>query len=156
MFDKKAYHRKYNKKYREKNREILQKKALERHKKNPKFRKANKLRYYNKIKFLKPWMIPILGAKVRAKQRGLECNLDSAWGESVWTGFCALTNLPFNLGANAAGPFSPSLDKIDNAKGYTQDNCRFILHGINLLKGVGSDEDVSKICEAYVKFKKKD
>lgn len=44
---------------------------------------------------------------------------------------CQVTGAPFDL-ETPRGPFSPSLDRIDNSKGYTADNCRVVVLCLNL------------------------
>ncbi|MGH8236128.1 MAG: hypothetical protein ACREXP_03795 [Steroidobacteraceae bacterium] len=92
----------------------------------------------------------VLAARSRAKQRGLDCDLTKEWLNSVWTGRCALTDIPFEMERKQHGPFSPSVDRIDNAQGYLQSNCRFILFGLNAAKGTGTDADVIRLAKAVV------
>jgi len=68
-------------------------------------------------------------------------------------GYCEITGLPFSLDGGIS-PYSPSLDRIDNTRGYVQDNCRYILNGINALKGTGTDMDIYKIAKAIIEDKK--
>jgi hypothetical protein len=66
---------------------------------------------------------------------------------------CAETNIPFvimdkqykveqkkALGINSL--LLPSIDRIDNNKGYTMDNIRIVTNGYNNLKNIHSDADV--------------
>lgn len=66
---------------------------------------------------------------------------------------CAETNIPFvimdkqykveqkkALGINSL--LLPSIDRIDNNKGYTMDNIRIVTSGYNNLKNIHSDGDV--------------
>jgi hypothetical protein len=66
---------------------------------------------------------------------------------------CAETNIPFVImdkqykvgERNALGINSlllPSIDRIDNNKGYTMDNIRIVTNGYNNLKNIHSDLDV--------------
>lgn len=73
------------------------------------------------------------------------------WAEKRWTGKCEITGLPFIL-STQRNPylFSPSLDKIVPSLGYVPDNCRFILHAVNALKGAGTDEQMLEIAKAIV------
>lgn len=89
-------------------------------------------------------------AKIRARKRGLPYDLTKEWVKETWTGFCALTGLPFRLRSTTITAYSPSIDRIDNAKGYTRDNCRWVLYGVNALKNVGTDADAFKIAQALV------
>lgn len=42
------------------------------------------------------------------------------------------------------------MDRIDSSKGYTQDNCRFILFAVNSFKGVGTDALMLEIAQALL------
>ena len=66
---------------------------------------------------------------------------------------CAETNIPFVImdkqykveQRNALGINSlnlPSIDRIDNNRGYTMDNIRIVTNGYNNLKNIHSDTDV--------------
>jgi hypothetical protein len=103
--------------------------------------------------FVKPRSFNALlnAAKTRSKKRGLEFDLTYEWMEQNYTGYCALTGLPFrSRDDRKAGVYSPSLDRIDNDKGYIQTNCRFILHALNMFKGVGTDEDIIYIAKSLL------
>lgn len=107
---------------------------------------------FQKTRVAQPWLSLLYGAKSRAKKKGIPFALTEAWAESRWTGFCELTGLPFAIGRRGAGPhvFSPSIDKIDPAKGYTPDNCRFLIHAVNAAKGMGTDAELYAIAEAIL------
>lgn len=90
-----------------------------------------------------PWTASIGRARGRAKKKGVPFELTIEWGEANWTGKCAMTGLPFNMDMpGTCGPkiMSPSIDRIVPSKGYTPDNCRFVLWAINAFKGEGTDE----------------
>jgi len=46
--------------------------------------------------------------------------------------------------------YSPSIDRIDNSKAYTPDNCRFVLNCVNSFKHDGTDADIYRIAEALL------
>ena len=50
--------------------------------------------------------------------------------------------------------FIPSIDRIDPKGGYTTDNCRFVLQGINAFKGQETDENMYRIAEALLSTRK--
>ena len=66
-------------------------------------------------------------AKRRAAKRGLEFTLTKEWALETYTGHCAITGIKFldYRDRNGGGPYSPSIDRIDNTKGYTESNCRW-------------------------------
>ena len=88
----------------------------------------------------------IYSAKQRAKNNSLDYDLSTEWGILKYTGRCELTGIPFYISDNGVmNPFSPSLDKIDPKKGYTKDNCRFILVAINSFKNNMLDVEMYKL-----------
>lgn len=103
-----------------------------------------------------PWYAALLAAGDRAQQKGLEHNLTADWARSTYTGVCALTGLPFiNSATSPAGksggrPYSASIDKINPLRGYTQDNCRWVIFAVNSFKGTMSDQELLAIAKALV------
>lgn len=109
-----------------------------------------------KIRILQPWRQPLDSARHRAKSRNREFNLTEEWCLARWTGKCEVCQLPFVIGpAGAPGPrmFAPSIDRINPACGYTQDNCRFVLMAVNSLKHNGTDMDMYRIAAAMLAAK---
>ncbi len=109
--------------------------------------------YFQKTRQQSPTVILIRNAKARAKEKGLAFDLTHAWARERWTGHCEVTDIPFVIGERGHGPkfFCPTLDRIQPDLGYTQDNCRIILHAVNALKGTGTDDDMLMIAEAIVR-----
>lgn len=99
-----------------------------------------------------PWRGTFENAKERAREKKWEFNITPAWCAERYTGRCEVTGIVFALGKQMNGfrLFNPSIDRIDNAKGYTTDNCRFVLHAINSLKADGTDDDMYTIAEALI------
>jgi hypothetical protein len=106
-------------------------------------RNAERERYW----LNQPWRIA-QEARIRATKKGLSYDLTKDWAFSTWTGFCSLTGIQFAARSTSITAYSPSIDRIDNAKGYTKANCRWILYGVNALKNTGTDEDVLRIARA--------
>lgn len=98
-------------------------------------------------------VLPFLvrAARYRAKKRGLPFELTVEWARGIWTGRCAVTGIAFRIGDGCQTSFSPSIDKIVPELGYTPSNSRFVLAGINSLKGNGTDEDVRYVAAAIVR-----
>ena len=103
----------------------------------------------------RPYLYLIAKAKNRAKGYEIDFNLTKEWAESRWTGNCELTGAAFIAADGKTGPYSASLDRIDSDKGYTQDNCRFVLWAVNRMKSNDNDELLLEIAELIVKALKK-
>lgn len=97
-----------------------------------------------------PWIPLLSAAKHRAAKTNKDFNLTREWCEQRWTGNCELTKLPFILNTFRRNGFSPSIDRIDSTKGYTQDNCRFILWCVNAFKITETDADIYRVAEALL------
>lgn len=97
-----------------------------------------------------PFMRLLGKSRMRAKAAGLEHNLTKEWARARWTGKCELTGAEFKLTKGNQNAFSPSIDRIDSSKGYTQDNCRIVLWAVNRFKGDESDEIMRQIARLIV------
>lgn len=92
-------------------------------------------------------------ANSRALRKGLECSISLDWVAAQLEKGCALSGLPFDFAAKGVmNPYSPSLDRIDPTKGYTEDNTQAILQGINGLKLNGTNHDVLVIAKAICQY----
>jgi len=91
----------------------------------------------------------LCAARKRAKMRGLEIDLDRAWVEAKLQAMkCEASGINLTLKKDRSvshTPFRPSIDRIDNNKGYTKDNCRIVAVIYNKAKSDYTDEDVSKL-----------
>jgi hypothetical protein len=105
-----------------------------------------------------PWWGPLLGAGDRCRKSGIEFTLTKEWAKQTYTGFCSLTGLPFIVrsaedrlgGKSGGGTYSPSIDRINPLEGYTEENCRWILHSVNNFKGSMSDAEMFTIAQALL------
>lgn len=108
-----------------------------------------------KRRIVHPWYHIVRHAKTKSRAKNIPCDLTYEWAKKRWTGFCEISGLKFEIGRSDAGCFSPSIDKIIPSLGYIQENCRFILFGINSLKGKENDDTVFKVCQAILDKTKK-
>lgn len=89
----------------------------------------------------------LLGCKARAKLKGLEFNIIAE--DVILPTHCPI--LGCELIKNTIKQYnSPSLDRVDNSKGYIKGNVRVISSRANTLKGDGTVEEFIKIIE-YMK-----
>lgn len=103
-----------------------------------------------RLRELTPWRTVLREAKKRAGQRGLAFDLTDEWCAERWTGVCELTGIRFVVGDRKKTPFTASIDRKNPSLGYVRENCRFLLLAVNMLKFVGTDEDMFKIAEALI------
>lgn len=93
-------------------------------------------------------------AKRRSADRGVPFGITNDDANALITsqgGKCAISGLPFQRSeTGVASLFSPSLDRIKPSEGYVMDNIRFILHGLNAMKGSDTDDDLIAVCRAVV------
>lgn len=94
--------------------------------------------------------------KSSANSSGHKFNLDVAWFKrELKRGTCEVTGLPFVLpsytpnGQGNRGPWAPSVDRIDNTKGYTKANCRMVVWIFNLAKSNYKDQDFARLSMAF-------
>lgn len=94
------------------------------------------------------WALRTLGStKARAKKFGVDCDLTPEWLVERFLNGCELTGSPFVI---RGGIHSPSIDRIDPDKGYTQSNCRLITLAMNMFKGRGTDADMEEAARAFL------
>ena len=103
---------------------------------DPKGFKINKLFYYS---------------KVRAKEKHLEHTLSKEWFyEQTKTNICPKTGVKFDYTPSTRNPFSPSVDRVDNSKGYTPENCQLVIWAYNSAKAHHTDEDLYIMCKSLL------
>ena len=83
--------------------------------------------------------------KSRAKRTGIEFTLD--WQDIDIPIICPVLGVPILTGTNEGmktgpSPNSPSVDRIDNTKGYIKGNIQVISHKANTMKNSASPEQL--------------
>lgn len=93
-------------------------------------------------------------AKRRSKKFNLEMNITANWiDQKLIQGVCELTGLRFDFNPSEkyfVNPYSPSIDRIDSEKGYTQDNVRMVLSSVNAALGEYGEEQILPILKAMI------
>jgi len=82
-------------------------------------------------------------AKCRAKKKGLDFDLTQDFIRSIDTDVCPYLGMPIQWGKGRGSAYdsSKSIDRIDSAKGYTEDNVIICSWRANsLLKNATADE----------------
>lgn len=97
-----------------------------------------------RIKSLTPEWRMHQRAKQRAKALGREFNLEIS--DIVIPDVCTILGIKLNMNSGKSGAYrnSPSLDRIDNSKGYTKGNVQVISQLANSMKCYASNEDLHK------------
>lgn len=97
----------------------------------------------------------VRAARTRSRSRGWLFDLSKDWAldQARAQGFrCALTGIPFFMETDAKSkvhPFTPSLDRIDCARGYTKDNVRIVVWAINAMLLDWGEEVFQKVAGSY-------
>lgn len=92
--------------------------------------------------------------KARAKERGTSFDLTSEWVYGLLDKQecrCAVSQMTFTLadaGSNGRRSFAPSVDRLDNSKGYTTDNVRLTTTIVNTSLADWPERDFLAMCEA--------
>lgn len=86
-------------------------------------------------------------AKASARQRGIEFSLDKV--DIVLVDKCPLLKVPLEYGnlENGDAAHRPSLDRIDNTKGYVKGNVQVVAARANVLKRDATLEELVKMGE---------
>ena len=94
----------------------------------------------------------VSGSKKRASKMGLDFNIDIKYIMALYEGKCEISGIPLELMTNkkySKQPFKPSLDRINNNKGYVKGNIRIVCTMVNFAKNVWSDEDLKWMLDGY-------
>ena len=132
---KKEYHRQW----REKNPDKIKAYVKKHHGKST--RNLKVWRYDNPAKCLH------LNIKSRAKKTGVEFSME--WQDIDIPVICPVLGIPIMMGTNEGmrtgpSPYSPSVDRIDNTKGYIKGNIQVISHKANTMKNSATPEQLIK------------
>jgi len=89
-------------------------------------------------------------AKVRAKQFGLDFNITI--DDIIIPDLCPILNIPLYRGTNKKNDNSPSLDRINNLKGYIKGNVRIISNLANTMKNKASIEQLKTFAKNIISY----
>lgn len=90
----------------------------------------------------------------RAKQRAIKNNLEFSIciNDIVIPEICPLLEVPFILGDRGNYEFTPTIDRIDNSKGYTKDNIWVITKKANSMKNSASFKELNTFCTNILRY----
>ena len=126
----------YQKTYYQKNKEYYQNLNKEFFDNNPE--------YHKKWNRRKPENRLLMSARQRAKEKGLDFNLDLS--DIVIPSICPVLKVPMIIGTSTA----PSIDRIDSKKGYIKGNIKIISKRANTIKSDGTIEEHKAIIEYMI------
>lgn len=86
-----------------------------------------------------------IAAKSRSVRKGLEFNLSIE--DIIIPEFCPVLGIPLFFSAGKKTDNTPSVDRVDNSKGYVKGNVRVISNKANTLKSSMSLEELKKIVQ---------
>ncbi len=89
-------------------------------------------------------------AKARAMKRGLEFDLN--FEDLYIPEYCPLLGVKLELGTKGNYDNTPTLDRIDNSKGYTKDNVMVISMKANSMKNSASFNELKIFCKNMLNF----
>lgn len=89
-------------------------------------------------------------AKTRAEKRGIEFNIGEE--DIIIPDVCPLLNIPLSFGTKEDYNNSPSLDRIDNTKGYIKGNIWVISKKANTMKNSASLEELQTFCANILRY----
>ena len=89
-------------------------------------------------------------AKHRAEKYNLE--FDITKDDIVIPDICPILEVPLEIGTKGNYEYSPSLDRIDNSKGYTKDNIMVISKKANSMKNSASIEELKAFCKNILRY----
>lgn len=102
-----------------------------------------------------PVWLMVNNAKSRAKKRGMEFDLKVS--DVVIPELCPVLGIKLIVRGKKSGvghlckDNSPSIDRVDNAKGYTRNNILIVSFKANRLKADASVEELRKVADFYEK-----
>ena len=110
--------------------------------------------YIRHYKYKNKEKVMLACAKNRAKKKGFEFNIEEV--DIIMPSTCPILDIPIfkelNIGERK-GPTgnSPSLDRINNAKGYIKGNIQVISHKANTMKANATPEELIKFAKWILK-----
>ena len=99
------------------------------------------------------FMHAIYNARKRAGLKGQRCDLSADVARQLWArcgGRCELTGIEFEFehhGSNLRRPFAPSIDRLENSKGYEISNVRVVCAAVNVAMNQWGEAVLYRIAE---------
>ena len=92
----------------------------------------------------------ICRAQKRALKYGHDFDLEDS--DIIIPEKCPILEVPFVLGSKGNYEYTPTIDRIDNNKGYTKDNIQVISKKANSMKNSASLEELKIFCKNILRY----
>ena len=115
--------------------------------------RAKKIAY----RYRHPLKILLLDARKRAKRKNIEFAIDIENPGIEIPATCPVLGIPLFAktdGRSGGGPNSPSIDRIDNSKGYVPGNIIVVSNRANSLKNDASLDELKRVVKFYGKLER--
>ncbi len=99
----------------------------------------------------KPTLAMLNNSKQRAKVAGLDHNITIE--DLIIPDFCPVLGIKLDIGDRKTKGSAPSIDRIDNSKGYVKGNIMIISNRANMLKNNATIDELIKIGNFYQSLK---
>lgn len=109
--------------------------------------------HYRMVKQKKPFVQRCYAIKDKCKRQKIDFDLTPEFLESIWSGYCKVSNIELDIYADRGTIKTPELDRVDPNKGYIQGNVQWISHTYNRIKCNASIEDLKMIINYIERFK---
>lgn len=97
----------------------------------------------NNYRQANPAMTMLKKARARSMESGMECTITGA--DITIPTVCPVLGIPLIKTRGTVSPGTPSLDRIDNSRGYVPGNIRVISYRANSLKSDASAEELHMV-----------
>lgn len=88
--------------------------------------------------------------RARAELKGLEFNIDE--DDIVIPEICPILEVPIIVGTKGEYEYSPSIDRIDNSKGYIKGNVQIISKKANSMKNSATSTELITFCKNILRY----
>lgn len=89
-------------------------------------------------------------AKDRAQKYGFDFDIEES--DIVIPEMCPILEVPLEFGTRGNYEYTPSIDRIDNSKGYVKGNIQIISKKANSMKNSASIDELRKFCKNVLRY----
>lgn len=92
-------------------------------------------------------------ARKRSRAKGMRCDMTKEELAEIISDTCPVLGIKLEVGGDS-WQNSPSLDRIDNTKGYVKGNVIMVSHLVNTIKNKATPSQIKKVANFYMKLYK--